>query len=84
MSSSPRRKSTRGSSVVVKQLRRAVIETLEPRRMLSTSYALNTLATFNGTNGAEPVAGLVADGSGNLYGTTQTGGTGDSGAGHRI
>jgi uncharacterized repeat protein (TIGR03803 family) len=79
-----RRKSTRGRSARVTRLQCAVVETLEPRRLLSTSYALTTLASFNGTDGAEPVAGLVADGLGNLYGTTQTGGTGDSGAGGTV
>jgi uncharacterized repeat protein (TIGR03803 family) len=34
-----------------------------------------TLATFNGTNGASPLAGLIADGDGNLFGTTFRGGT---------
>ena len=32
-----------------------------------------TLATFNGSNGANPWAGLIMDGSGNLYGTTSDG-----------
>ncbi|HWY13697.1 MAG TPA: choice-of-anchor tandem repeat GloVer-containing protein [Rhizomicrobium sp.] len=31
--------------------------------------------TFNGTNGASPYSGLVADGAGNLYGTSEYGGT---------
>jgi uncharacterized repeat protein (TIGR03803 family) len=32
--------------------------------------ALTTLVSFDGTNGAHPGAGLVADAAGNLYGTT--------------
>ena len=31
------------------------------------------LASFNGANGARPLAGLFIDGSGNLYGTTSAG-----------
>jgi uncharacterized repeat protein (TIGR03803 family) len=33
------------------------------------------LASFNRTNGAIPAAGLLADGNGNLFGTTSEGGT---------
>ena len=40
----------------------------------SEGYTLSTLATFNGTNGARPVAGLLADSAGNLFGTTGNGG----------
>jgi uncharacterized repeat protein (TIGR03803 family) len=35
---------------------------------------LNTLASFDGTDGSNPVAGLVADSNGNLWGTTFAGG----------
>ena len=38
------------------------------------SGALTALASFNGANGARPLAALIMDGSGNLYGTTRQGG----------
>jgi uncharacterized repeat protein (TIGR03803 family) len=38
------------------------------------SGTITTLASFDGTNGSQPRAGLVMDGSGNLYGTTWGGG----------
>jgi uncharacterized repeat protein (TIGR03803 family) len=39
-----------------------------------------TLVDFNGTNGANPGTGcLIADGSGNFYGTTVSGGANDNG-----
>jgi uncharacterized repeat protein (TIGR03803 family) len=38
-----------------------------------------TLVSFNGTDGANPVAGLIADANGNLFGTTYAGGANDYG-----
>jgi uncharacterized repeat protein (TIGR03803 family) len=53
------------------------VEQLETR--LTPSIALSTLASFNGTNGSSPEAGLVMDSSGNLYGTTNNGGAAGDG-----
>ena len=38
------------------------------------SDSITTLASFDGTNGAGSNAGLIEDGSGNLFGTTTSGG----------
>src|SRR5262249_1120008 len=40
---------------------------------------LTTLVSFNGTNGARPFAGLIADAHGDLFGTTSQGGANDVG-----
>jgi uncharacterized repeat protein (TIGR03803 family) len=50
-----------------------------PYNNLSQTYGpLCTLVTFNRTNGAYPGT-LITDASGNLYGTTEVGGTSDAG-----
>src|SRR5262249_54913811 len=43
--------------------------------LVKGSGTITTLASFNGSNGANPNGGLIMDGSGNLYGTTVYGGT---------
>jgi hypothetical protein len=52
-----------------------------------TGYAASptTLAAFNGTgNGANPIAGLIADSSGDLFGTTQNGGANGDGTAFEV
>jgi uncharacterized repeat protein (TIGR03803 family) len=43
------------------------------------SNTITTLASFDGTDGARPVGGVVLDSSGNLYGTTDGGGASNQG-----
>jgi uncharacterized repeat protein (TIGR03803 family) len=44
-----------------------------------SSYSLDVLASFNGSNGANPFSTLFMDASGNLYGTTEFGGANNDG-----
>ncbi len=46
---------------------------------ITPSGKLTTLHSFDGTDGAGPVAALVQDSNGNLYGTTLSGGAHDAG-----
>src|SRR5439155_323190 len=39
-------------------------------KLASGSTSITTLASFNGANAANPIAGVIVDASGNLYGTT--------------
>jgi uncharacterized repeat protein (TIGR03803 family) len=41
--------------------------------------SITTLASFNWANGSNPEAGLIADGGGNLFGTTEQGGASGQG-----
>jgi len=54
-----------------------VVFELSPRS--SGAWAATTLYSFSNTDGALPTAGLVADSAGNLYGTTQQGGSSNCG-----
>jgi hypothetical protein len=46
---------------------------------VKSSSTLSALASFNGSNGAYPAAGLVQDTNGNLFGTTNQGGASNAG-----
>jgi uncharacterized repeat protein (TIGR03803 family) len=48
------------------------------------SATLKTLFNFDGQNGSAPVGGVIADNSGNLFGTTAFGGTSDLGTVFRL
>ncbi|HEX4140817.1 MAG TPA: choice-of-anchor tandem repeat GloVer-containing protein, partial [Candidatus Methylacidiphilales bacterium] len=54
-----------------------VFEIVNTGAAAAPSYASApvTLASFNGTNGSEPVGALIADANGDLFGTTSFGGT---------
>jgi uncharacterized repeat protein (TIGR03803 family) len=43
------------------------------------SNTITTIASFNGSNGSNPFAGVTLDAQGNLYGTTRYGGAGSDG-----
>jgi uncharacterized repeat protein (TIGR03803 family) len=46
---------------------------------VSTGYSFSILASFTGSNGLHPVAGVTFDSSGNLFGTTARGGASNEG-----
>ncbi len=47
-------------------------------------YEERTLWSFNGSDGSQPVDGLILDSAGNLYGTTYSGGSGNSGVAFEV
>ena len=51
---------------------------------ITPAGAFTTLHTFSGTDGADPVGGVTLGSDGNLYGTTEFGGTGGGGTAFRI
>jgi len=53
-------------------------------KLAAGSSTLTTLYSFNGTDGKNPRANLLADSSGNLYGTTEFGGASDLGTAFRL
>jgi uncharacterized repeat protein (TIGR03803 family) len=55
------------------------IEALEKRVLLSGYAALTALASFNGTNGEGPIAGVVFDSSGDMFRTAYYGGASNGG-----
>jgi uncharacterized repeat protein (TIGR03803 family) len=53
---------------------------LSPRAQGQTAWTEQVLFSFTGPNGAGPDGALIADGAGNLYGTTYEGGANSVGA----
>ena len=53
-------------------------------KIATGTHILSTLVTFNGTDGSGPQAALIADASGNLYGTTGYGGASNDGTVFKI
>jgi uncharacterized repeat protein (TIGR03803 family) len=49
-------------------------------KQVGGAWKESTIATFDGTDGDQPMAGLIADSSGNLYGTTFKGGAYNAGS----
>jgi uncharacterized repeat protein (TIGR03803 family) len=48
-------------------------------QIAAATHAINTLVTFNGTNGSLPESEVISDHSGTLYGTTKNGGANGAG-----
>ena len=52
-----------------------VVFELSPPAAGGTAWTETVLRSFNGTKGQTPYGGLIRDSAGNLYGTTELGGT---------
>jgi uncharacterized repeat protein (TIGR03803 family) len=61
-----------------------VVYELSPPAQGQTAWTETVLHTFTGTNGARPLAALIADGAGNLYGTTIGGGANSDGVVYKL
>jgi uncharacterized repeat protein (TIGR03803 family) len=84
---SGRRKSSKTSSNrgdAVGHAAASVVELLEKRTLMSTSWTVSDVADFNGTNGENPIAGVYRDSSGNLWGTTYNGGANSDGTIYKV
>ena len=57
---------------------------LAPPSVAGGAWKETVLYSFGGSDGASPVAGLIADEAGNLYGTTYSGGAVGSGTVYRL
>jgi uncharacterized repeat protein (TIGR03803 family) len=79
-----KRNRTHQSSKRVKNTRQVLIEAIEPRFLMSTSWTVSDVADFNGTNGENPLAGVYRDSSGNLWGTTYGGGSSSDGTIYKV
>ncbi len=61
-----------------------VVFELSPPPKGQTAWTETVLQSFNGTDGYNPIAGVIADGAGNLYGTTQYGGSNNEGVVYKL
>ncbi len=65
-------------------LKSAIAALIVASASLADAQTLQTLCSFNSTNGANPQASLTLGTDGNFYGTTETGGTNQGGTVFRI
>jgi uncharacterized repeat protein (TIGR03803 family) len=68
---------TKGGGKFGKGFKDGTVFRLAPPSGGATTWTETVLHSFNGADGSAPVAGLVFDTAGNLYGTTSAGGAGN-------